>query len=127
MEQGTWRVMGKGDKFDIFDLAPPLIRVLRLYRQWPLSETQRNEAIRDALADPETAYILLTRNGRKTAPQTISKIAKWHAVKQESASANPKAPATAKPPASPRTPTAAPGPPSPSTRRNCPSTSSQRS
>jgi integrase len=81
LDQGTWRVMGKGDKFDIFDLAPPLIRVLRLYRQWQLSEAQRNEAIRDALADPETAYVLLTRNGHKTAPQTISKIAKWHAVK----------------------------------------------
>lgn len=81
LDQGTWRVMGKGDKFDIFDLAPPLIRALRLYRNWQLSEAQRNDAIRDALADPETAYVLLTRNGRKTTPQTISKIAKWHAVK----------------------------------------------
>jgi hypothetical protein len=81
LEQGTWRVMGKGDKFDIFDLAQPLIRALRLYRNWQLSEAQRSEAIRDALSDPETAYVLLTRNGRKTTPQTISKITKWHAVK----------------------------------------------
>ncbi|MGE5335924.1 MAG: hypothetical protein ACM3JL_00695 [Nitrososphaerota archaeon] len=73
--------MGKGEKFDIFDLAPPLIRALRLYRHWQLSEAQRNEAMRDALADPETAYVLLSRTGRKTSPQTISKIAKWHAVK----------------------------------------------
>lgn len=80
-EQATWRVMGKGDKFDIFDLAPPLIRALRLYRHWQLSEAARNEAMRDALADPETAYVLMTRSGRKTPPQTIDKIAKWHAVK----------------------------------------------
>jgi integrase len=81
LDQGTWRVMGKGDKFDIFDLAPPLIRALRLYRTWQLAEAARCDAIRDALADPETAYVLLTRNGRKTMPQTISKIAKWHAVR----------------------------------------------
>lgn len=73
--------MGKGDKFDIFDLAPPLIRAFRLYRQWQLAEAARHDAIRDALADPETAYVLLTKTGRKTAPQTISKIAKWHAVR----------------------------------------------
>jgi integrase len=73
--------MGKGEKFDMFDLAPPLIRAFRLYRHWQLSEAQRNEELRDALADPETAYVLLSRTGRKTPPQTISKIAKWHAVK----------------------------------------------
>ncbi|MGN6816552.1 MAG: hypothetical protein ACTHK3_10795 [Solirubrobacterales bacterium] len=72
------RVMGKGD---IFDLAPRLIRALRLYRHWQLSEATRNEAIREALADPETAYVLLTRSGRKTTPQTIGKLVKWHAVK----------------------------------------------
>jgi integrase len=81
LDQGAWRVMGKGEKFDIFDLAPPLIRAFRLYRHWQLSEAQRNDALRDALADPETAYVLLSRTGRKTPPQTISKIAKWHAVK----------------------------------------------
>lgn len=81
LDAATWRVMGKGDKFDIFDLAPPLIRALRLNRNWQLAEAARRETIRDALAEPETAYVLLTRNGRKTAPQTISKIAKWHAVR----------------------------------------------
>jgi site-specific recombinase XerD len=41
LDQGTWRVMGKGEKFDIFDLAPPLIRAFRLYRHWQLAEAQR--------------------------------------------------------------------------------------
>jgi integrase len=47
LDQGTWRVMAKGEKFDIFDLAPPLIRAFRLYRHWQLSEAQRNEARRN--------------------------------------------------------------------------------
>lgn len=81
LDQATWCVMGKGQKFDIFDLAPPLIRALRLYRTWQLAEAARLDAMRDALADPETAYVLMTRHGRKTAPQTIAKIVKWHAVK----------------------------------------------
>ena len=52
LDQGTWRVMGKGDKFDIFDLAPPLIRVLRLYRSWQLTEAARHEAIRERPGRP---------------------------------------------------------------------------
>jgi integrase len=81
LERGTWDVVGKGDKVDVFALAPPLMRALRLYRRWQLSEAERNSAIRDALSDPESAYVLLTRTGKKTAPQTISKIAKWHGVR----------------------------------------------
>lgn len=80
LEAGTWDVVGKGGKVDVFDLAPPLLRELRLYRRWQLSEAERNPAIRDALSDAETAYVLLTRTGKKTAHQTVSKITKWHAV-----------------------------------------------
>jgi integrase len=81
LDAGTWEVVGKGDQVDIFALAPPLLRELRLYRRWQLTEAERNPAIRDALSDPETAYVLLTRTGKRTAPTTVSKIAKWHAVK----------------------------------------------
>jgi integrase len=80
LDAGTWEVLGKGNKVDVFDLAPPLLRELRLYRRWQLSQAVGNAAIREALSDPETAYVLLTRTGKKTAPQTVSKIVKWHAV-----------------------------------------------
>lgn len=39
----------------MFALAPPLLRELRLYRRWQLSEAEHNPAIRDALSDPATA------------------------------------------------------------------------
>lgn len=81
LEQGTWEVVGKNDQVDVFALAPPLLRALRLYRRWQLSEAEHNPAIRDALSDPDTAYVLLTKNGRKTSPQTVSKICKWHGVR----------------------------------------------
>lgn len=81
LEKGTWEVVGKNDQVDVFALAPPLLRELRLYRRWQLSEAEKNPAIRDALSDPDTAYVLLTRNGKKTTPQTVSKICKWHGVR----------------------------------------------
>jgi hypothetical protein len=37
--------------------------------------------IRDALSDPETEYVLLTRNRRKTAASSVNKIAIRHAVR----------------------------------------------
>lgn len=33
LARGKWEVVGKGDKVDVFDLAPPLVRELRLYRK----------------------------------------------------------------------------------------------
>lgn len=81
LEQGAWEVVGKRKKVDVFALAPPLLRELRLYRRQQLSEAERNPAIRDALSDPETAYVLLTKTGKKTSPQTVSKICKWHGVR----------------------------------------------
>jgi integrase len=81
LDQATWEVVGKGGQVDVFDLAPPLVRELRLYRRWQLSEAQQNPAMRDALSDPETAYVLLTRNGKKTSPESVYKILTWHAVR----------------------------------------------
>jgi hypothetical protein len=34
--------------------------------------------MRDALSDPETAYVLMTSNSKKTSPSTVTKIATWH-------------------------------------------------
>lgn len=81
LEQGTWEVVGKGDQVDVFALAPPLLRGFRLYRRWQLSEAERNPAMRDALSDPESAYVLLTRNGNPTHPESVGKILTWHAIR----------------------------------------------
>lgn len=81
LEQATWEVVGKNDQVDIFALAPPLLRELRLYRRWQLSEAEHNPAIRDALSDPDTAYVLLTKNGKKTSPQCVTKIVNWHGIR----------------------------------------------
>ena len=81
LEAGTWEVLGKGEQVDVFALAPPLLRELRLYQRWQLSEAQRNLAMRDALSDPETAYVLLTRNGNPTHPESVGKILTWHAIR----------------------------------------------
>jgi integrase len=81
LDAGTWEVVGKGDQVDVFALAPPLLRELRIYRRWQLAEAERNPAIRDALADPETAYVLLTKTGRRTTPESVRKILKWHAIR----------------------------------------------
>src|SRR6188472_49176 len=81
LDQGTWEVVGKNGKVDVFDLAPPLLRQFRLYRRWQLAEAEQNPAIRDALADPETAYVLLTKHGKQTSPQTVTKIVNWHGIR----------------------------------------------
>jgi integrase len=81
LEQGTWEVIGKGDQVDIFALAPPLVRELRLYRRWQLSEAERNPAMRDGLSQPQTAYVLLTRTGKRMSPMSIYKTLRRHAVR----------------------------------------------
>jgi integrase len=90
LDAGTWEVVGKGGKVDVFDLAPPLVREFRTYRRWQLSEAQRNPAIRDALADPETAYVLLTKNGKRTHDEHVAKILRWHAIRNGVAVRRPK-------------------------------------
>lgn len=80
-DQATWAVVGKGGKPDVFLLNPSLIRALRLYRRWQLSQAQHNPAIEDALSDEDTAYVLLTDNGKPMHPNSIAKMLKWHAIR----------------------------------------------
>jgi integrase len=81
LEAGTWEMVGKGDKADIFVLNAPLLRVFKIYRRWQLAEAERNPAMRDALSDPETAYVLLTRTGKRTSSESVYKMLRWHAVR----------------------------------------------
>ncbi|HYP55979.1 MAG TPA: site-specific integrase [Solirubrobacterales bacterium] len=81
LDAGEWEVVGKNDKVDIFPLAPPLLRAFRVYRRWQLAKAEHNPSMRNALSDPETAYVLMTRNGKKTSPSTVTKIATWHGIR----------------------------------------------
>lgn len=81
LDAAEWEVVGKNEKVDIFPLAPPLIRAFRVYRRWQLSEAERRPEMRDALADPEKAWVLMTTRGRRTSPSTVTKIATWHGIR----------------------------------------------
>jgi integrase len=81
LEEGTWRIVGKGKKVDVFDLHPRLLRMFREYLQWQLSEAERHPAIREALSDPDTAFVLLTRNGKPLGGDSIAKMLKWRAIR----------------------------------------------
>lgn len=81
LDAGTWWFVGKKEKADKLALHPTLVRELRRHREAQLREAQRNPRIANALADPDTAYVLLTRNGKKTADSTILRALKWHAIR----------------------------------------------
>lgn len=57
---GTWDLVGKGQKADIFDLHPLLVQVLKQYRRSQLKEAAGNRKIAHALSDEESAFVLLT-------------------------------------------------------------------
>ena len=81
LDAAEWEVVGKNGKVDVFPLAPPLIRAFRVYRRWQLSEAERRPEMRDALADPERAWVLMTIHGRRCSPSTVTKIATWHGIR----------------------------------------------
>lgn len=75
LERATWNVVGKGGKVDCFDLHHSLVRELCRYRRWQLEHyAVTHAAVRDALCFEETAYVLLTCNGKRTCPQAVTKI-----------------------------------------------------
>ncbi len=67
------RLHGKGDKYRTIDIHPRLAPELRRYRIWQDEQAERNPAIREALARPETNFVLLTRNGRQLGDTAIYK------------------------------------------------------
>ncbi len=72
------RVKG-GGRAD-FSIAPKLRAVIREYREWQLKEAQRNPRVAAALADEETAYLLLSKTGRLLHASSLNKIVNRRAV-----------------------------------------------
>ncbi|HKZ15046.1 MAG TPA: hypothetical protein VJL81_14500 [Solirubrobacterales bacterium] len=81
LDAAEWEVVGKNGKVDVFPLAPPLVRAFRVFQRWQLSAAERRPEMRDALSDPEKAFVLMTIHGRKTSPSTVTKIATWHGIR----------------------------------------------
>ncbi len=84
LEEGWWDVVGKGNVADCFDLAPELLRELRDYRRWQTEVFAREKpAVRRALDDENTAYVLLTYNGKPMAPSSLPKMLKARAKRAD--------------------------------------------
>jgi len=64
---------GKGDKYRTIDIHPRLMPELRRYRIWQQAQAEMNGAIRGALKEPETAFVLLSRTGRQLSGTAIYK------------------------------------------------------
>lgn len=64
LNAGTWVVCGKGDQVETFSLNPRLIREFRSYHQWIVRQAKKNPEIAFALESDETAFVLLTSNGK---------------------------------------------------------------
>lgn len=80
LTEGWWQVVGRFGKVDTFELNPVLVRELKRYRRWLYEDYARqHRAVREALEDDETAFVLLTCNGRPMHPNQISKMVKWRA------------------------------------------------
>ncbi|HEU4656359.1 MAG TPA: tyrosine-type recombinase/integrase [Capillimicrobium sp.] len=77
-----WNVPNaKGGKADGFLLHPALRAELRRYRHWQEQEAKRNPRLRAALADEETAFVLLSSSGKQLHRSTLTKMIKWRAVR----------------------------------------------
>jgi integrase len=81
LDNKTWTLIGKGGKPDQFRLHDDLVRVFKEYRAWVIERAAKNEKVAAALSDPETAFVLMTRNGRPFADQQIAKMLKRRAVR----------------------------------------------
>lgn len=77
----TMILHGKGDKYRMIHIHAKLLRELR---RWQLTQVQRaesNPALAEALADPDTAHVLLTRTGRQLPHNAMSKQLKRRAAR----------------------------------------------
>ncbi|MCB0878825.1 MAG: tyrosine-type recombinase/integrase [Thermoleophilia bacterium] len=81
LDAGTVAIKAKRDKHLVLDLHPELRAELRRYRLHMLELADRKVEIRAALANPETAYLLLTRNGRPFTKRSLYAMVKRRATR----------------------------------------------
>jgi site-specific recombinase XerD len=81
LSERTITVRGKGDKFRVIDIHPALMVELRRWWLHQDEHQHRHAAMRSALADPERAYVLITRNGKPIARTVIARHVKARAAR----------------------------------------------
>jgi integrase/recombinase XerD len=71
----------KGDESYTLPMHPELRAALLRWRSEQLEQAERNERIAEALASDETAFVLLTTNGKPVSKTTLAKQLKWRAAR----------------------------------------------
>jgi integrase len=71
--------VAKGDEAYTVPMHPELKAALYRWQAAQEKEAAKREAVAEALADPQTAYVLLTKNGKRLSHSTMSKQFKWRA------------------------------------------------
>lgn len=79
-EYGRWSLIGKGQKAHAFKLHPEVLRALRIHRETQRREANRHPAMAQALANPETAWVFMTKRGKQMTGGQLVRILKRHAV-----------------------------------------------
>lgn len=81
MQARTITVRGKGDKFRVIDIHPALMVELRRWWLYQDEHQHRYPLLREACADPQRAYVLITRNGRALGQTVIARHVKARAAR----------------------------------------------
>ncbi len=74
-----WLDRAKGDECYSVPLHPELRNALLWWKLAQARQAETNPLIAEALDDPKTAYVLLTKHGQPVAKQTIAKQIDWRA------------------------------------------------
>lgn len=77
----TMLLHGKNDTYRMLDIHPRLMGELRMWYVHQTRDAERNEAVARAKGDPETDFVLLSRNGRQVAQTTLMKQLKVRAAR----------------------------------------------
>lgn len=80
-ERNVIHLNAKFDNNYTLPMHPQLRAALLRWREEQREEAERRPAIAKALANPETAWVLLTRNGKQLSHTTLGKMVKWRAVR----------------------------------------------
>lgn len=73
----------KGDRCYWVPIHPELLGALHSWKHEQQRQAKKNPPIARALSDPETAWVLLTKNGQRVCKQTIAKQLDWQAARAE--------------------------------------------
>lgn len=79
----TMGLNGKGDKYRVIDIHPRLMSELRAWYLYQGEQAKRYPKMREAKLNPDTDYVLMTRNGLAVSHATIGKQLKRRAARAD--------------------------------------------